>query len=146
MIRRPPRSTRTDTLFPYTTLFRSPPCYRYEEIQSHAVRHRGDQLAVLTRELETRGSCRHDGGTVDIRRKEYECQRLVSRVSESRGSCLRIGLRCIHIFLLQLFMTLGRDSPARENNSPHRDGAAETYPDPLAASSPGRAHVREKVW
>src|SRR3546814_13821587 len=29
MIRRPPRSTRTDTLFPYTTLFRS-----------HAFRHR----------------------------------------------------------------------------------------------------------
>src|SRR3546814_6069628 len=28
MIRRPPRSTRTDTLFPYTTLFRShPPAY-----------------------------------------------------------------------------------------------------------------------
>src|SRR3546814_3898509 len=25
MIRRPPRSTRTDTLFPYTTLFRSAP-------------------------------------------------------------------------------------------------------------------------
>src|SRR3546814_3116283 len=24
MIRRPPRTTRTDTLFPYTTLFRSP--------------------------------------------------------------------------------------------------------------------------
>src|SRR3546814_17377124 len=31
MIRRPPRSTRTDTLFPYTTLFRSSrrrPCVR----------------------------------------------------------------------------------------------------------------------
>src|SRR3546814_12403436 len=26
MIRRPPRSTRTDTLFPYTTLFRSGGC------------------------------------------------------------------------------------------------------------------------
>src|SRR3546814_3315701 len=26
MIRRPPRSTRTDTLFPYTTLFRSQHC------------------------------------------------------------------------------------------------------------------------
>src|SRR3546814_2624806 len=26
MIRRPPRSTRTDTLFPYTTLFRSGAC------------------------------------------------------------------------------------------------------------------------
>src|SRR3546814_5209782 len=28
MIRRPPRSTRTDTLFPYTTLFRSPQATR----------------------------------------------------------------------------------------------------------------------
>src|SRR3546814_6597533 len=28
MIRRPPRSTRTDTLFPYTTLFRSPESQR----------------------------------------------------------------------------------------------------------------------
>src|SRR3546814_2949705 len=27
MIRRPPRSTRTDTLVPYTTLFRSKPCW-----------------------------------------------------------------------------------------------------------------------
>src|SRR3546814_19177072 len=29
MIRRPPRSTRTDTLFPYTTLFRSIPSSLY---------------------------------------------------------------------------------------------------------------------
>src|SRR3546814_13962006 len=28
MIRRPPRSTRTDTLFPYTTLFRSNDAHR----------------------------------------------------------------------------------------------------------------------
>src|SRR3546814_15685386 len=33
MIRRPPRSTRTDTLFPYTTLFRS---------RAQLVRHRAD--------------------------------------------------------------------------------------------------------
>src|SRR3546814_18719784 len=32
MIRRPPRSTRTDTLFPYTTLFRS--LYRIKRRQS----------------------------------------------------------------------------------------------------------------
>src|SRR3546814_1263047 len=32
MIRRPPRSTRTDTLFPYTTLFRS----RCRQIYLHA--------------------------------------------------------------------------------------------------------------
>src|SRR3546814_1056071 len=30
MIRRPPRSTRTDTLFPYTTLFRSPGGANYD--------------------------------------------------------------------------------------------------------------------
>src|SRR3546814_7182508 len=33
MIRRPPRSTRTDTLFPYTTLFRSGPAtYRLRKL------------------------------------------------------------------------------------------------------------------
>src|SRR3546814_18321384 len=31
MIRRPPRSTRTDTLFPYTTLFRS----RFRDVDEH---------------------------------------------------------------------------------------------------------------
>src|SRR3546814_8932785 len=37
MIRRPPRSTRTDTLFPYTTLFRSPPL-----LQSQARENRSE--------------------------------------------------------------------------------------------------------
>src|SRR3546814_4246309 len=32
MIRRPPRSTRTDTLFPYTTLFRSACAYRARDV------------------------------------------------------------------------------------------------------------------
>src|SRR3546814_7912078 len=34
MIRRPPRSTRTDTLFPYTTLFRSTPSSSAKPIPS----------------------------------------------------------------------------------------------------------------
>src|SRR3546814_3390054 len=33
MIRRPPRSTRTDTLFPYTTLFRSPMTARRSSVR-----------------------------------------------------------------------------------------------------------------
>src|SRR3546814_1901430 len=41
MIRRPPRSTRTDTLFPYTTLFRS--------VQLHAA------IDILTGEVIGRG-------------------------------------------------------------------------------------------
>src|SRR3546814_14237036 len=36
MIRRPPRSTRTDTLFPYTTLFRS------FQVGVHILRHKSD--------------------------------------------------------------------------------------------------------
>src|SRR3546814_5526103 len=37
MIRRPPRSTRTDTLFPYTTLFRSPARAFGHAIELHEV-------------------------------------------------------------------------------------------------------------
>src|SRR3546814_17528288 len=37
MIRRPPRSTRTDTLFPYTTLFRSPVYVRHEIVHNRYV-------------------------------------------------------------------------------------------------------------
>src|SRR3546814_14797726 len=39
MIRRPPRSTRTDTLFPYTTLFRS---FRANEAQRRPAVGKGD--------------------------------------------------------------------------------------------------------
>src|SRR3546814_10570420 len=38
MIRRPPRSTRTDTLFPYTTLFRS--LVDLDARQGHGLAHR----------------------------------------------------------------------------------------------------------
>src|SRR3546814_11533792 len=38
MIRRPPRSTRTDTLFPYTTLFRSRPGERRDGAPPGAAR------------------------------------------------------------------------------------------------------------
>src|SRR3546814_13257031 len=38
MIRRPPRSTRTDTLFPYTTLFRSRPPEIYVDADACPVR------------------------------------------------------------------------------------------------------------
>src|SRR3546814_5756324 len=41
MVRRPPRSTRTDTLFPYTTLFRSTPAGSEPTNESDA--HRPDE-------------------------------------------------------------------------------------------------------
>src|SRR3546814_10283695 len=45
MIRRPPRSTRTDTLFPYTTLFRSEAVHGRLE---HATRPLGQLLDELS--------------------------------------------------------------------------------------------------
>src|SRR3546814_17939025 len=38
MIRRPPRSTRTDTLFPYTTLFRSEEAVRAQQAERPAAK------------------------------------------------------------------------------------------------------------
>src|SRR3546814_10763915 len=47
MIRRPPRSTRTDTLFPYTTLFRSRRCRR--RISVRLSRHGANRPRTLFR-------------------------------------------------------------------------------------------------
>src|SRR3546814_10745078 len=55
MIRRPPRSTRTDTLFPYTTLFRSPVLAHGD---GRGRPSRGDDLAAQCRR---RGQGGHRG-------------------------------------------------------------------------------------
>src|SRR3546814_6030437 len=44
MIRRPPRATRTDTLFPYTTLFRSEVEFRFEPKDAPAQISTGDEI------------------------------------------------------------------------------------------------------
>src|SRR3546814_15999877 len=49
MIRRPPRSTRTDTIFPYTTLFRSGKLERAEEIVAILVIMARDRDEVAVR-------------------------------------------------------------------------------------------------
>src|SRR3546814_6419201 len=46
MIRRPPRSTRTDTLFPYTTLFQSTRHQRIGQSIANFAAQRGIALAV----------------------------------------------------------------------------------------------------
>src|SRR3546814_11112606 len=53
MIRRPPRSTRTDTLFPYTTLFRS----EGREVFRHAVTKMSE---VILEALEATGLTAED--------------------------------------------------------------------------------------
>src|SRR3546814_1012443 len=51
MIRRPPRSTHTDTLFPYTTLFRSLPAADPDCVRPH---HRVRGQLVLPQLLQLR--------------------------------------------------------------------------------------------
>src|SRR3546814_9933626 len=58
MIRRPPRSTRTDTLFPYTTLFRSRghhrrPRGRRRRSPARAAARAGDRSEEHTSELQS---------------------------------------------------------------------------------------------
>src|SRR3546814_13490452 len=58
MIRRPPRSTRTDTLFPYTTLFRSV-LHRVDRQAHRGGLGAADRLAWLFRRVD------RVGGVVD---------------------------------------------------------------------------------
>src|SRR3546814_19955667 len=69
MIRRPPRSTRTDTLFPYTTLFRS------EERQ----RIVGENDFLITRRLRALLACRQQGIAQRHQRIDGACQMALAR-------------------------------------------------------------------
>src|SRR3546814_6832121 len=64
MIRRPPRSTRTDTLFPYTTLFRSrrgrrfrpdPRISRQHQFQPSVVREHLEPASAAQRGVDPQG-------------------------------------------------------------------------------------------
>src|SRR3546814_13889960 len=64
MIRRPPRSTRTDTLFPYTTLFRSQAGGDRDRQPRHlqpAVPVAGPAAALAAAQLPRRGGARGAG-------------------------------------------------------------------------------------
>src|SRR3546814_19491416 len=93
MIRRPPRSTRTDTLFPYTTLFRS------------------HESAVLALPLLDHGRGRGlEGGPVDLVDGKLG-------VGLELGEVLGGGL--LRQPALQLAGLLGRDRKSTRLNSSH---------------------------
>src|SRR3546814_7872661 len=80
-IRRPPRATRTDTLFPYTTLFRSPAIAEVQQALARAAETVSGQSAEqLKRRLRT--------GTIvttDDRNWELRYSRSALRFSLSRA-------------------------------------------------------------
>src|SRR3546814_2460377 len=89
MIRRPPRSTRTDTRFPYTTLFRSRPdrgrpCpllrnYREASLAPH---HVGERAVIVNGENQNRNVVlsrqRNGRGIHDLQRSEEHTSELQS--------------------------------------------------------------------
>src|SRR3546814_2984244 len=94
MIRRPPSSTRTDTLFPYTTLFRSPlvrPSFRPGTVMTRA----GAPFLIIGGErIRSVGSCWDLGRS----REAWPAK----RTAVCRGRCGWLGA----LFLSALEMSL----------------------------------------
>src|SRR3546814_2785700 len=83
MIRRPPRSTRTDTLFPYTTLFRSP-CRLGDSVPGHHYR------VTLPESFQVRA---RTAESVATRQRSLRSLRLHSLRSEEHTSELQSLMR-----------------------------------------------------
>src|SRR3546814_3564649 len=100
MIRRPPRSTRTDTLFPYTTLFRS------DDLDAGPVRRGGGHAREEVRQRGYRHPQRRQRG--GNQRSEEHTSELQSLMRNSYAVfCLKkqtitVKIRHVHKVLEQL--------------------------------------------
>src|SRR3546814_8077709 len=79
MIRRPPRSTRTDTLLPYTTLFRSDARRRVVAAFGEQVRHADVQALAELLELVV---AERQPVVLDLRQRRYRDARLRAHLLE----------------------------------------------------------------
>src|SRR3546814_16874297 len=77
MIRRPPRSTRTDTLFPYTTLFRSP--------GEHNGTFRGNNHAFVTARVALEKFWRDDRFSKIVRDQGAHLGERLDRIAGKHG-------------------------------------------------------------
>src|SRR3546814_2351795 len=84
MIRRPPRSTRTDTLFPYTTLFRSAYSWAKRGVQRF-VRQEAMRLGPVGARI-----CSISPGIIDTPQGRQEAERSEEHTSELQ-SLMRIS-------------------------------------------------------
>src|SRR6056297_1003108 len=84
MIRRPPRSTRTDTLFPYTTLFRSEPAGRRRRVPPARA---GDTARRPRRRLRSE---EHTSELQSLRRISYAVFCWKKKIREGREGLLTV--------------------------------------------------------
>src|SRR3546814_13809404 len=105
MIRRPPRSTRTDTLFPYTTLFRSPvPQQRkklsykdqrdYDRLPGRIDEIEAEMAAIGT-ELSDGGLFTRDNARFTALTETLEMLRQEKAAAEDRSEERRVGKECV---------------------------------------------------
>src|SRR3546814_11194990 len=91
MIRRPPRSTRTDTLFPYTTLFRSRSVLKMGGACARVVRQsRGLDAGAKLRSLCPE-PCHAAARTAECRPAISECRNRRTAVGRARSEERRVG-------------------------------------------------------
>src|SRR3546814_7279972 len=107
MIRRPPRSTRTDTLFPYTTLFRSGlPRWGKPDPRADANVARGAGAGTAGgRDDSGRGTGRRRPAADRRRRRQLVPQHLVLRPAQVPGS-VRLSRSEEHTSELQSLMRI----------------------------------------
>src|SRR3546814_2857494 len=109
MIRRPPRSTRTDTLFPYTTLFRSKSCNSYFYWLAHRLGY--DAMAPTARllglgeEFRLAGSNQRYGTIPD---SAWKMRKYDQRWTASDSLNAVIGQGYVSVNPLQLAVKIGR--------------------------------------
>src|SRR3546814_3382617 len=91
LIRRPPRSTRTDTLFPYTTLFLS----LFENAEDVASLHRGPRLNAnfLEHAIGGRRHFEHDLVGFEVQQVLLAGHRVTSLDVPGGNGCRRHRLR-----------------------------------------------------
>src|SRR3546814_8035286 len=130
MIRRPPRSTRTDTLFPYTTLFRSADLHVGALFRDDRGQHAGDRCGHLDRDLVR----------LDLDQRLVDLDGVADRLEPAGDRALRHRLahfgnldvrRHSLSFLLAGFGTALRASAPRRSAHPAPCGAAWGCPWPV---------------
>src|SRR3546814_5395421 len=118
MIRRPPRSTRTDTLFPYTTLFRSWPAGR----RPFASRHRTPKVQTKGRTPPPwRGPCVPPSSSRHGRHRARSCVRSEEHTSELQ-SLMRISYAvfCLKKKIITTNQTTHTPYTTTTSTAPHK--------------------------
>src|SRR3546814_17533127 len=137
MVRRPPRSTRTDTLFPYTTLFRSGQRRFVRGGAGFAVAAPGARAAY--RSL-ARTHARQPAGGIPVR---------VAAAGPGRGAGDALVARNVRLQLLDLHLDHVRNA-VRWRRKPvtptdHGHGGALTERNPAVGTAPRARAVSEGV-